>query len=139
MQVTDDIFIDESELEERFVRASGPGGQHVNKTSSAVQLRFDAAISPGLSAEVKFRLRRVAGRRMTKDGVLVIEADGSRSQERNRSEARQKLADLIIKATYRPKPRKTSRPSLTSIRKMKEAKAKRGKTKAMRRKPGRDD
>jgi ribosome-associated protein len=139
MQITDDIFIDESELEERFVRASGPGGQHVNKTSSAVQLRFDAAHSPSLSAEVKFRLRRVAGRRMTKDGVLVIEADGSRSQERNRAEARQKLTDLIIKATYRPKPRKKSRPSLASIRKVKEAKAKRGQTKAMRRKPGRDD
>jgi len=139
MQITDDIFIDESELEERFVRASGPGGQHVNKTSSAVQLRFDAANSPSLSAEVKFRLRRVAGRRMTKDGVLVIEADGSRSQDRNRAEARQKLTDLIIKATYRPKPRKKSRPSLASIRKVKEAKAKRGKTKAMRRKPGRDD
>lgn len=139
MQVTDDIFIDESELEERFVRASGPGGQHVNKTSSAVQLRFDAANSPGLSAEIKFRLRRLAGRRMTKDGVLVIEADGSRSQDRNRAEARQKLTDLIIKATHRPKPRKTSRPSLASIRKVKEAKAKRGKTKAMRRKPGRDD
>jgi ribosome-associated protein len=139
MQVTDDIFIDESELDERFVRASGPGGQHVNKTSSAVQLRFDAANSSALSAEVKFRLRRVAGRRMTKDGVLVIEADGSRSQERNRADARQKLTDLIIKATHRPKPRKKSRPSLASIRKVKEAKAKRGKTKAMRRKPGRDD
>jgi len=139
MQITETIFINESELEERFVRASGPGGQHVNKTSSAVQLRFDALNSPSLSAEIKFRLRRVAGRRMTKDGVLVIEADGTRSQERNRAEARQKLSDLIIEASHRPKPRKASRPSLSSVRKVKEAKAKRGQTKAMRRKPGRDD
>lgn len=139
MQITDAIFIDESELEERFVRASGPGGQHVNKTSSAVQLRFDVANSPSLSAEIKFRLKRVAGRRLTKDGVLVIEADGSRSQERNRAEARQKLAELILKASHRPKPRKASRPSLSSIRKVKEAKAKQGQKKAMRRKPGRED
>jgi len=139
MRITDTIIISESELEERFVRASGPGGQHVNKTSSAVQLRFDVANSPSLSAEIKFRLKRVAGRRLTKDGVLVIEADGSRSQERNRAEARQKLTDLIIKASHRPKPRKASRPSLSSVRKVKEAKAKRGQTKAMRRKPGRDD
>jgi ribosome-associated protein len=139
MQITDAIFIDESELEERFVRASGPGGQHVNKTSSAVQLRFDAANSPSLSAEIKFRLKRVAGRRLTKDGVLVIEADGSRSQERNRAEARRKLAELIERATHRPKPRKASRPSLSSIRKVKDAKAKQGQKKALRKKPARDD
>lgn len=139
MLITEDIFIDESELEERFVRASGPGGQHVNKTSSAVQLRFDAANSPSLSAEIKFRLKRIAGRRLTKDGVLVIEADGSRSQERNRAEARRKLAELIERATQRPKPRKKARPSLASIRKVKEAKAKRGQKKALRKKPGREE
>ncbi|MEE2567203.1 alternative ribosome rescue aminoacyl-tRNA hydrolase ArfB [Hyphobacterium marinum] len=139
MRVTDTIFIDESELEERFVRASGPGGQHVNKTSSAVQLRFDAANSPNLSDEVKFRLKRVAGRRMTKDGILIIEADGSRSQERNRAAARERLAALIEKATHRPKPRKKSRPSLASIRKTKEAKAQRAQKKSLRQKPSLND
>tara|TARA_R110002096_G_scaffold76043_1_gene179665 strand:+ start:362 stop:781 length:420 start_codon:yes stop_codon:yes gene_type:complete len=139
MRVTDTIVIDESELEERFVRASGPGGQHVNKTSSAVQLRFDAANSPNLSTEVKFRLKRLAGRKMTKDGVLIIEADGSRSQALNRTEARNRLAALIERATHRPKPRKKARPSYASIRKVKEAKAQHAQKKSLRQKPRRDD
>jgi len=139
MRITDDIFIDESELDERFVRSSGPGGQHVNKTSSAVQLRFDAANSPNLSAEIKFRLKRLSGRRMTKDGVLIIEADGSRSQDRNRADARARLADLIERATHRPKPRKKAKPSYASIRNVKEGKAQTGRKKSLRKKPGLDD
>lgn len=139
MRVTDTITIDESELEERFVRASGAGGQHVNKTSSAVQLRFDAANSPNLSAEIKFRLKRLAGRRMTKDGVLIIEADSSRSQAMNRAEARDRLAALIEKATHRPKPRKKAKPSLASIRRVKQSKAQRGQKKSLRQKPRIED
>ena len=139
MRITDTIFIDESELDERFVRASGPGGQHVNKTSSAVQLRFDSANSPNLTPEIKFRLRRLAGRKMTKDGVLIIEADGSRSQALNRTEARNRLVALIERATHRPKPRKKAKPSYASIRKIKENKAQTGRKKSLRKKPGLDD
>jgi len=139
MQVTDTIFIDESELDERFIRASGPGGQHVNKTESAVQLRFDVAKTASLPGDVKARLKRLAGRRLSKDGVLIIEASESRSQERNRAAARDRLKALIIRATHVPKPRKKSRPSLASIRKVKAAKAQRSQTKALRQKPARED
>ncbi|MEE2524787.1 alternative ribosome rescue aminoacyl-tRNA hydrolase ArfB [Hyphobacterium sp. HN65] len=139
MQINEAIFIEESELEERFIRASGPGGQHVNKTESAVQLRFDVARTSALSDEVKARLTRLAGRRMSKDGVLIIEASESRSQERNRAAARERLKTLVIRALYKPKPRKKSRPSLASIRKVKAGKAQRSQTKALRQKPARED
>ncbi|WP_300543223.1 alternative ribosome rescue aminoacyl-tRNA hydrolase ArfB [Maricaulis sp.] len=139
MRITDTLTVDETEIEERFVRASGPGGQHVNKTESAVQLRFDVRRSAALDEAVKRRLTRLAGSRMTQDGVLVIRADTHRSRERNRADARERLRSLVERALTPPKPRRKSRPSLSSIRKQKEAKAQRSKTKARRRKPGLDD
>lgn len=135
MQVTETIFIDEAELEERFIRASGPGGQHVNKTETAVQLRFDVSATTALPDSVKQRLKRLAGRRMTKDGVLIIEASETRSQERNRAAARARLKALIERATHKPKPRKKSQPSLSSIREMKQAKTQHAQKKALRQKP----
>jgi len=137
MRITDTLSIHESEIEERFLRASGPGGQHVNKTESAVQLRFDVARS-SLEPGVKQRLVRLAGSRMTREGVLVIRAENQRSQDRNRAEARERLRVLIERALTPPKPRKKARPSLSSIRKQKEAKARRSQTKAMRQKPAPD-
>jgi len=134
MRITDQIVIDESELEERFVRASGPGGQHVNTSSTAVQLRFDVANS-SLPEAVKQRLVRLAGSRMTKAGELVIQAEDRRSQAQNREAARERLKALILKATRKPKPRKTSRPSLGSIRRNKDAKKRHGEKKALRKKP----
>jgi ribosome-associated protein len=107
--VTDTISIDESELDEHFVLASGPGGQNVNKVSSAVQLRFDALNSPGLPADVRGRLLKLAGTRATKDGAIVIAAREERSQERNREIAREKLFDLIRRAATAPKPRRKTR------------------------------
>lgn len=139
MRITETLFIDEAELEERHIRASGPGGQHVNKASTAIQLRFDAMHSRSLPDAAKTRLRRLAGSRMTKDGVIVLEAGNSRSQERNRQEVRDRLARLIERATHAPKPRKKSRPSLSSIRKQKAAKAQQGQKKALRQTPKADD
>src|SRR5947199_6691724 len=98
LRVTDAIALDESELEERFVLSSGPGGQNVNKVASAVELRFDAARSPSLPDEVKQRLRALAGRRMTKDGVLVLRGKRFRDQQRNREDVRARLSDLIARA-----------------------------------------
>ena len=138
MRITDTLAIDEREIEERFLRASGPGGQHVNKTESAVQLRFDVARS-ALDPAVKKRLVRLAGSRMTKEGVLLIQADNQRSQERNRAEARERLRRLIERALTPPKPRKKTRPSLSSVRKQKQAKARRSTQKALRQKPGPGD
>ncbi|HAQ35558.1 MAG: aminoacyl-tRNA hydrolase [Maricaulis sp.] len=139
MRITDTLFVDEAELEERHIRASGPGGQHVNKASTAIQLRFDVMRSKSLPDVVKSRLRRLAGSRMTKDGVIVLEAGNSRSQERNRQDARDRLARLIERATHAPKPRKKSRPSLSSIRKQKAAKAQQGQKKALRQAPKIED
>jgi ribosome-associated protein len=138
MRINESLAIDEREIEERFLRASGPGGQHVNKTESAVQLRFDVARS-ALDPAVKKRLVRLAGSRMTKDGVLLIQADNQRSQERNRAEARERLRRLVERALTPPKPRKKSRPSLSSVRKQKEAKARRSQTKSLRQKPAPGD
>lgn len=138
IQITSSIAIDEREIEETFVRASGPGGQNVNKVSTAVQLRFDAAGSPSLPDDVKMRLATLAGQRMTKDGVIVIMAQSHRLQERNREDALARLVDLIRRAAHRPRVRRATRPTLGSkIRRM-DSKTKRGRTKAMREKPGTD-
>jgi ribosome-associated protein len=102
MQITESLEIDEADLEERYTRASGPGGQHVNKTESAVQLRFNLAASTALSPAVKARLVRLAAGRLTKDGVLVIRAEETRSQERNRAAARERLKALILEALTPP-------------------------------------
>ena len=109
LKVTDTISIDDSELEESFVRSSGPGGQNVNKVSSAVQLRFDARRSPSLPNDVAIRLMKLAGHRLTKEGVIVIVAQEHRDQSRNRAEARERLFDLIRQAAVRPVPRRKTK------------------------------
>lgn len=139
MLIADTILIDEAEIEERFIRASGPGGQHVNKTESAVQLRFDLAGNTTLPEAAKRRLVRLAGSRMTKDGALVLRADTHRERARNRAEARDRLRKLIEQALIAPKPRKKARPSLASMKRVKTAKAQKAQTKSLRRKPGSED
>src|ERR1700680_3699409 len=116
ISVTDTINIDESELSEDFVRSSGPGGQNVNKLSTAVQLRFDVRRSPSLPNDVAVRLCRVAGQRMTKDGVLVITAQRHRTQERNRADARERLIAMIREAATPPAPRRPTKPPRASRR-----------------------
>ena len=111
IRITPAIAIDEDELEESFVLASGPGGQNVNKVASAVELRFDVARSPSLPEAVRARLMRLAGKRLTRDGVLVLHARRFRSQERNREDARERLAALIRRAADIPKPRKPTKPT----------------------------
>ena len=132
LAVTDDIAILAEELSESFVLASGPGGQNVNKVSSAVQLRFDAARSPSLTDDVRARLMGLAGRRLTKDGVVIILARSHRTQERNRAEARQRLFDLIRRAATPPKPRRATKPTFASKRRRLEAKTARAKLKRNR-------
>jgi ribosome-associated protein len=122
IRVTDQIGIGESEIEESFVRSSGPGGQNVNKLSTAVQLRFDVRRSPSLPNDVAIRLIRLAGSRMTKDGVLVIIAQNHRTQERNRAEARERLIDLIAAAAVKPVPRRATKPTRASRQKRLEGK-----------------
>ena len=132
-QITETIAIDESELSESFVRASGPGGQNVNKVSSAVQLRFDVRNSPSLPNDVAVRLMRLAGKRLTKDGVIVIVAQAHRDQTRNRAEARDRLFDLIRQASVRPKPRRATKVPKAQKRQRLESKKHRSGIKAMRR------
>lgn len=132
IHITPTLQIPESEITEQFTCAPGPGGQHVNKVSTAVQLRFDAANSPALSAAVKRRLFAVAGHLATADGVILIGASRHRSRERNREDAREKLAELIKKALTPPKPRKKTRPTKASRERRLDAKKKQGKTKKLR-------
>ena len=137
--VTYRIQIDEQELKESFIRSSGPGGQNVNKVATAVQLRFDAGNSPALDEEVKMRLKQLAGRRMTADGVIVIEARRYREQEKNRTDARERLAALIHRAVEKPGARRHTRPTRASVMRRVEGKKKRGNVKQMRNKPGYDE
>jgi ribosome-associated protein len=132
IRITDSISIDESELEESFVRSSGPGGQNVNKLSTAVQLRFDMRQSPSLPNDVALRLMRLAGRRMTKDGVLVLVAQNHRTQERNRAEARERLVALIREAAVKPIPRRATKPTRASKQRRIEGKKRRSGIKNLR-------
>ncbi|MCR9069976.1 MAG: aminoacyl-tRNA hydrolase [Rhodobacteraceae bacterium] len=132
LRVTDDIQIADWEITESFIRASGPGGQNVNKVSSAVELRFEAARSPNLPDPVKRRLQRLAGRRWTKDGAVVLQVSEERSQARNREIARERLAELVRRATVVPKKRRPTRPTKGSVERRIKAKKVRGEVKAAR-------
>jgi len=132
IQVTPHIAIDESELVESFVRSSGPGGQNVNKVSSAVQLRFDARHSPSLPNDVAIRLMKIAGKRLTKDGVIVIAAQQHRQQERNRADARERLFDMIREAAIPPVPRRATKVPRSEKKKRLEGKKRRSEIKGLR-------
>lgn len=139
VEITPWLSIDDDELLERFVRASGPGGQHVNKTSTAVELRFDVRASPTLPEDVKARLEKLAGSRLTKEGVIVLFAESARSQEMNRQEARARLVDLVRKATVRPKVRRPTKATYSSKLKRLEGKSRRSGVKSLRGRPRGDD
>jgi ribosome-associated protein len=136
--VTERLSIHEDEIDIRHARASGPGGQHVNKTSTAIELRFDVRASPSLPEDVKARLEKLAGSRLTLDGVLILFAQGSRSQEMNRQDAIERLVDLIRQATVRPKARKATRPTYASKLRRLAGKSSRSGIKAGRGKPSLD-
>jgi ribosome-associated protein len=132
IRITDRISIDEQELEERFVRASGPGGQNVNKLSTAVQLRFDVRHSPSLPGDVRARLERLAGKRLTREGVIVIIAQRHRTQERNRQDALDRLVELIQAAAVAPIPRRKTKPTRGSRERRLETKKHRSSIKGLR-------
>lgn len=136
IRINDHLSLDESELEERFVRASGPGGQNVNKVASAVQLRFDAAHSPSLPAPVRARLLRLAGARATVSGSIVITAERFRTQSRNRADAIERLVELIRKAARPAKPRRATAPTRASRERRLQEKKRRGEIKRARRTDG---
>ncbi len=133
IRITDRISIDEAELDESFVRSSGPGGQNVNKLSTAVQLRFDVRQSPSLPNDVAVRLMRLAGKRLTKDGVIVIVAQRHRTQERNRADALDRLVELIREAAVPPVPRRATKPPRSSKKQRLESKKRRSGIKSLRR------
>ncbi|MDP2995212.1 MAG: alternative ribosome rescue aminoacyl-tRNA hydrolase ArfB [Anaerolineales bacterium] len=132
LQITPTLSIPDDEMTCTFVRASGPGGQNVNKVATAVQLRFDVRNSPSLTEEVKARLVKLAGNKMTQDGVLVIEAKRYRAQEQNRSDAEQRLTTLIQKALFKPKRRRPTRPTMASQMRRVDSKKRRGAVKRIR-------
>jgi ribosome-associated protein len=132
IRIDDRISINEWELEERFIRASGPGGQNVNKLATAVQLRFDVRHSPSLPAQVRTRLERLAGRRLTRDGVLVINAQRHRTQERNRQDALERLIALIQRAAVAPVPRRPTKPTAGARERRLQSKKHRGSIKDLR-------
>lgn len=134
LEVTPNLSIDDDELVERMVKASGPGGQHVNKTSNAVELRYDVGAGR-LADDVKDRLRKLAGARLTQNDVLILFSQGSRSLEMNRQEVRERLAELVRRALHRPKVRRPTKPTRASKVRRLDAKARRGGVKAMRGKP----
>ncbi|MFC1839674.1 alternative ribosome rescue aminoacyl-tRNA hydrolase ArfB [Thermodesulfobacteriota bacterium] len=139
IKITPQILLDEKEIQEEFIRSSGPGGQNVNKVSTAVHLRFDVKNSPSLSGKIRNRLVRLAGSRMTKEGVLVIKSERHRTRELNRRDAFSRLADLIIEASKIPKYRIRTKPSSTAKRRRLEGKRKRGQIKKKRQRVSRDD
>ena len=132
LTISDEIEIADWEISENFVRSSGPGGQNVNKVSTAVELRFEAERSPNLPAPVKTRLRKLAGRRWTKEGAIVLQVEDTRSQARNREIARERLAKLIRAALVKPKRRIATKPTYGSQKRRLKAKKVRGDVKAMR-------
>lgn len=137
--ITPDILIPEQELQEAFIRASGPGGQNVNKVETAVQIRFDVRTSPSLPQDVRERLLKIAANRITSDGVLIIEAQRFRTRERNRQDARERLQALILRATVPPKRRKKTRPPASVDLDRLEKKKRRGRLKRQRRSNPTDD
>lgn len=139
LRITPELVIDDAEIEERFVRASGPGGQNVNKVATAVELRFDTAQSPALDDRLRERLRQVAGTRLTADGVLVIDARRYRTQARNREDARERLVELLRRAAIPPKRRRPTRPSASARAARVETKKRRSRTKEARSRIVRDE
>ena len=139
IRVTGSLAIDPDEIQESFVRAAGPGGQHVNTTSTAVQLRFDVRRSPSLPDDVRHRLERLAGRRLTRDGVLVLVAQGHRSQLRNREEALARLIELVREATHKPAPRVKTKVSRAAKRRRVDDKKRHGTVKSLRKARSSDD